>query len=339
MINLDDKKKQIIKERVIPALIMAVVLIFALFILRFSFYWTLEWESKGALFWILKGISIAIIFVLSFWIFYELAHAFLQHKILSLMQTLFLLLTIGLGTPFFNNTFLLTTNNTNISFLYSVIFSDYIYIILLFANTAVFFVLRVILIWKQINWAALLRNTFYFIVCAFILSSTIRSFVFLNTVQSGLSYILLFIIVSVAHDIGGFFGGMKLGHKYFKNKLAPLISPKKTYEGAIIGLLASILASLLFVLVYYGATRSWFITTDFISKLIANSSNTILMILFLVLSPLFALVGDLFFSLTKRILDIKDFSNILKGHGGILDRIDSISFVFVLFIILSLGIN
>ncbi|SYV98013.1 Uncharacterised protein, partial [Mycoplasmopsis edwardii] len=39
MINLDDKKKQIIKERVIPALIMAVVLIFALFILRFSFYW------------------------------------------------------------------------------------------------------------------------------------------------------------------------------------------------------------------------------------------------------------------------------------------------------------
>ncbi|SYV98015.1 Cytidylyltransferase family, partial [Mycoplasmopsis edwardii] len=50
---------------------------------------------------------------------------------------------------------------------------------------------------------------------------------------------------------------MKLGHKYFKNKLAPLISPKKTYEGAIIGLLASILASLLFVLVYYGATRSW----------------------------------------------------------------------------------
>ncbi|WP_117275854.1 phosphatidate cytidylyltransferase [Mycoplasmopsis edwardii] len=339
MINLDDKKKQIIKERVIPALIMAVVLIFALFILRFSFYWTLEWESKGALFWILRGISIAIIFVLSFWIFYELAHAFLQHKILSLMQTLFLLLTIGLGTRFFNNTFLLTTNNTNISFLYSVIFSDYIYIILLFANTAVFFVSRVILIWKQINWAALLRNTFYFTVCAFILSSTIRSFVFLNTVQSGLSYILLFIIVSVAHDIGGFFGGMKLGHKYFKNKLAPLISPKKTYEGAIIGLLASILASLLFVLVYYGATRSWFITTDFISKLIANSSNTILMILFLVLSPLFALVGDLFFSLTKRILDIKDFSNVLKGHGGILDRIDSISFVFVLFIILSLGIN
>ncbi|SYV98016.1 Phosphatidate cytidylyltransferase [Mycoplasmopsis edwardii] len=63
------------------------------------------------------------------------------------------------------------------------------------------------------------------------------------------------------------------------------------------------------------------------------------MILFLVLSPLFALVGDLFFSLTKRILDIKDFSNVLKGHGGILDRIDSISFVFVLFIILSLGIN
>ncbi|SYV98014.1 Uncharacterised protein, partial [Mycoplasmopsis edwardii] len=63
------------------------------------------------------------------------------------MQTLFLLLTIGLGTRFFNNTFLLTTNNTNISFLYSVIFSDYIYIILLFANTAVFFVSRVILIW------------------------------------------------------------------------------------------------------------------------------------------------------------------------------------------------
>ncbi|WP_416374159.1 phosphatidate cytidylyltransferase [Mycoplasmopsis cynos] len=49
------------------------------------------------------------------------------------------------------------------------------------------------------------------------------------------------------------------------------------------------------------------------------------------------MIGDLYFSYVKRILEIKDFSNILKGRGGIIDRIDSISFVFFLFAILMLG--
>lgn len=109
-------------------------------------------------------------------------------------------------------------------------------------------------------------------------------------------------------------GGILIG----KHKMAPKISPNKTWEGAVSG---AVLGTLCASTVYY----------------IAISSDVSILGLIVVTFFLSCLgqLGDLFFSAVKRNHDIKDFSNIMPGHGGILDRLDSIVFVIIGYILLS----
>ncbi len=123
-----------------------------------------------------------------------------------------------------------------------------------------------------------------------------------------LIYLLVLAIVSdtLAYAIGTLIG---------KHKMCPKISPAKSWEGAIAGSLGSIIVSLI---VYH----------NLIAPLSVNA--VILTILLVIAGEL----GDLVFSKIKRENDIKDFSNIMPGHGGILDRIDSIAFVVIAYVIL-----
>ncbi len=106
-------------------------------------------------------------------------------------------------------------------------------------------------------------------------------------------------------DIGAYFAGRRFG----KHKLAPTISPGKTWEGALGGGVA-VLA--------YGFLLS--------SKLPAVlASNYLLLVVVLVLLTIISVLGDLFESLLKRQAGLKDSSNVLPGHGGVLDRIDSLT--------------
>ncbi len=114
-------------------------------------------------------------------------------------------------------------------------------------------------------------------------------------------------------DAGAYFIGMKFG----KVKLNPIVSPKKTVEGALGGLLCSILAA---VLVYL-------IGGAFAGDVMPPFWHFILLGLF---GGLVGQIGDLFASLIKRHCGIKDFGNIFPGHGGMLDRLDSVLFVTVL---------
>ncbi|PPE05467.1 phosphatidate cytidylyltransferase [Williamsoniiplasma lucivorax] len=137
-------------------------------------------------------------------------------------------------------------------------------------------------------------------------------------------------------DTFAYLGGTKFG----KTPLAPTISPKKSCEGALIGtvgatLIGALVANLSFYLVPNFGPLSWNLGTvqATMPKVIPGLLLTLLTLLISILGQL----GDLLFSGLKRMVGIKDFANCFPGHGGVLDRFDSLIFVtFFLFIIIQI---
>ncbi len=140
-------------------------------------------------------------------------------------------------------------------------------------------------------------------------------------------YIIYIVGIASLSDTGGFIGGRLFG----KNKLAPKISPKKTVEGAISGFIFAFIFA--FTFGYCSKITCDWNSVGFLNDDTNNIINT--MIIGGVLSFMSPL-GDLLFSSIKRRLKIKDFSKLLPGHGGIMDRLDSVSIVFITFGLLSL---
>ncbi|HNC20881.1 MAG TPA: phosphatidate cytidylyltransferase [Accumulibacter sp.] len=123
--------------------------------------------------------------------------------------------------------------------------------------------------------------------------------------QAGPLALLAIMAIVWLADIGAYFAGRSLG----KHKLAPGISPGKTWEGAIGGAVA-VLA--------YGLLMSSRMPTGL-------AGNLPLLLLVLMVLTAISILGDLFESLLKRQAGLKDSSSILPGHGGVLDRIDSLT--------------
>lgn len=141
--------------------------------------------------------------------------------------------------------------------------------------------------------------------------------VFLQTGTSlGPGLLLFSLIVIWATDTGAYFAGRLFGKKL----LASLVSPKKTWEGVWGGLLVAFIVAIIGSLFFH-----------------LNLSSRILLWLLAVITAVFSIFGDLSESVLKRMAGIKDTSHILPGHGGLLDRIDSVIagvIVFALGIIL-----
>ena len=129
--------------------------------------------------------------------------------------------------------------------------------------------------------------------------------------KGGLFILLLAMLTDVAADTAAYEVGSRIG----KHKLIPAVSPKKTVEGSIAAFVGSIIASLILGVL--------FIYTGWFTKLALYWYPVIgLVIGFL------SQVGDLAASMIKRYAGIKDFSNLIPGHGGVLDRLDSLIFIF-----------
>lgn len=107
-----------------------------------------------------------------------------------------------------------------------------------------------------------------------------------------------------------------VGRKWGKHKLCPSVSPKKTIEGAVGGFAGSIVVALL--------VRLWFVLV--FKMPMPGVPATILLA---VLGSYFGQVGDLVASLLKRYTGIKDYGHVLPGHGGVMDRFDSVIFVLI----------
>lgn len=129
--------------------------------------------------------------------------------------------------------------------------------------------------------------------------------------------VLLLVLGPSVNDTAAFFGGRWFGRKIFKKNLAPNISPKKTFEGMAFGVIfcLALVSGLIFGL-------------DMIE------GNLAMQIVVTISMPFLAVAGDLYFSYLKRLNGVKDYSQILGGHGGMMDRFDSISFCTALFCII-----
>ena len=137
-------------------------------------------------------------------------------------------------------------------------------------------------------------------------------------VDEGRGWVFLTIFCTFASDICAYL----IGRAFGKHKLAPYVSPKKTWEGTAAGLVGSIIISVILVWVF---------------SLPLNYLESIVLGL---LISIMGQLGDLVKSLFKRNMEVKDSGNILPGHGGFLDRMDSLAFAgvtayyFVQFVVL-----
>ena len=139
--------------------------------------------------------------------------------------------------------------------------------------------------------------------------------VFLRSEPAGAILILLAVLIVACADIGAYFFGRALG----KHKLAPVVSPGKSWEGVFGGLATASLVALLLNAVW-------------------GQGNWLLVLAIVVPTALVSVLGDLFESMIKRYCGVKDSGQVLPGHGGILDRVDGLAAaipVFALAVILT----
>lgn len=138
--------------------------------------------------------------------------------------------------------------------------------------------------------------------------------------SNGIALVIYCLILSWVADGGAYFVGCAFG----KHKLAPVISPKKTIEGAVGGFVTAMIISLATAYIYADVLNYVHGDLNFVNVVIISAA-CILMSMF----------GDLSFSAIKRQYNVKDFGNLLPGHGGVLDRFDSVLFVCPTFYLLS----
>lgn len=123
------------------------------------------------------------------------------------------------------------------------------------------------------------------------------------------AYLLLPLLFSFCSDTAAFFAG----HAFGKHKLAPRVSPHKTVEGAVGGLLGDIVGGLVFAFFVNAAFGE---RLDYLGIAVLGVGCSVI-----------AQLGDLSFSLIKREFGVKDYGHIFLAHGGVLDRFDSVVFV------------
>ena len=152
------------------------------------------------------------------------------------------------------------------------------------------------------------KKPYYLLGLLFLILSFYSAYVIRTDTNSSLEYFITILLICISTDIGGYIFG-----KLFKGPKLTKISPKKTYSGVIGGYLLSIISLNLFF------NSSYYLYPQ------EMTSNIFLLIL---LISTVSQLGDISISYFKRLSKIKDTGKIIPGHGGILDRIDGMIFVF-----------
>ena len=160
-------------------------------------------------------------------------------------------------------------------------------------------------------------------ICAMLLSGVaiplaLSCLLRLRLMELGSGLVLIPLVAAFCSDTMALFAGMAFG----RHKLAPLVSPKKTVEGALGGIVGGMVGMVLFRIIFFLCTEvqlniAWCVLLGLVGAVMGQ-------------------LGDLVFSVVKREHGIKDYGRLLPGHGGVLDRFDSVIFAApVLWLIIS----
>ncbi len=147
------------------------------------------------------------------------------------------------------------------------------------------------------------------LAAALLLPYLLTSIVRILGMRLGRYYIIIPFLMAFLPDTGAYFAGRAFG----RHKLAPVISPKKTIEGVVGGAVSSVVGMLIYCLV--------------VKIFFQMQVNYVAAVVFGLASAGGSVFGDLCFSVIKRQTGIKDYGNLIPGHGGILDRFDSMMVV------------
>ncbi len=183
----------------------------------------------------------------------------------------------------------------------------------------------------------------YLVTMALVVSLGFQSFFFLrycpmselsgyydyggNHLQSCLLFFYV-VIGTFMSDIGAYCTGILFG----KHQMNPRISPKKTWEGFAGGIVISFISSLTFAMVLDANGIP-------LLKSVLDIEHWYFILILSLVMPFVSVLGDLLFSTIKRYYNKKDFSNVLPGHGGVLDRIDSLLVTSLVVTLLILGVT
>lgn len=187
---------------------------------------------------------------------------------------------------------------------------------------ALYLAICVILNSKSIDFAKLAGMTMF----SSIVLLSFYSFIYLKRLlppdrynYDSMYFIMLILGFAWGGDSAAYFAGRAFG----KHKMAPVVSPHKTWEGAVGGVLGSMFVGLLFTFAYstlYGKIGG-------VSLERFGIKYYILILLLGAVGSVLGILGDLFASAIKRQCNIKDYGTIFPGHGGVLDRFDSVMFI------------
>lgn len=319
--EITKEQKASLLVRVITGLVMAAICIPCLFLGGWFFFF--------------------LIVVVAIFCGYELVHITpIQGKLKTTIYIITIILVLAITYYVFLKNIILDAKTNQIDFatyLYKNIVSIDISEMLVLFAAAVFFVICFTI--EQFN----ISYVFYFLSMIIVIPLGLQSFLYLRflpftngvvggeTIGLGFggitdtttmifkffqsSFLLLYVIIGVfMNDIGAYFTGIFFG----KHKMNPRISPKKTWEGFVGGIVISILSSILWALLL--SAGGYPILPMF------DHNHWYFVLIVSILLPILGDVGDFVFSAIKRHYGVKDFSRLLPGHGGMLDRIDSLLF-------------
>lgn len=254
-------------------------------------------------------------------------------------------LTVGMSL------FLLLMRYDFISFNADNLFNKFTLFLITGISGIIFFTLVSTLVWvimsRHITYVGK-KTRFWYPFLIFVLNTFFIGFIYTSIIHSWTTFAFL-ILISTGCDMFAYIGGTHFG----KHKLAPTISPKKTWEGVLFGAGVTLVLMCIIYSLFYAIPGAEQIDQTLYRFLGCQSCSIYaigdpinlkpyfwsIYIVVTLLIMFVSVLGDLFFSYIKRRFNIKDFSNLLPGHGGILDRLDALIFTFTFYFFITILIQ